>query len=169
MDLVVSDTSPLHYLARLDLLDLLPALYGMVLMPPMVWSECLAAAPLHPLTVQLLQAARGSGWLKESAPQQTAIRHPLAAGLDAGELEAIALASETAGSLLLMDETKGRRVAMELHLRVTGTIGVPLRAKTQGLIPQLAPILARLREETNYRMSAALEEQALEAAGEMPD
>ena len=44
MDLVVSDTSPLHYLARLEMLDVLPALYGVVLMPPVVWRECLAAA-----------------------------------------------------------------------------------------------------------------------------
>ena len=169
MDLVVSDTSPLHYLARLEMLDVLPALYGVVLMPPVVWRECLAAAPVHPQTVQRLHAAREAGWLVETAPLKTSVPHPLAGGLDAGELEAIALASEKAGTLLLMDETRGRRVAMELHLRVTGTIGVLLRAKTQGLVPQLTPVLARLREETNYRMSAALEQQALKAAGEMPD
>lgn len=167
MDLVVSDTSPLHYLARLELLHLLPALYGRVLLPPVVWLECLAAAPLHPETVQRLIAAREAGWLVETAPQQPGRTRPQTAGLDEGEREAIALAVEK-GALLLMDEARGRRVAADLHLRVTGTIGVLLRAKTAGLIQLLAPVLERLRRETNYRMSAALEGQALHAAGELP-
>ena len=52
--------------------------------------------------------------------------------LDVGEAEAIALAIEIQADLLLLDERRGRVVAKELGLAVTGLLGVLLVAKQQG-------------------------------------
>ena len=53
----------------------------------------------------------------------------LAADLDPGEAEAIALVLELSADLILLDERDGRSVAERAGLRVTGVIGVLLRAK----------------------------------------
>jgi predicted nucleic acid-binding protein len=49
--------------------------------------------------------------------------------IDLGEAEAIILALELKAGLLLMDERRGRAVAMSYGLQVTGLLGVLLQAK----------------------------------------
>jgi uncharacterized protein len=70
----------------------------------------------------------------------------LATALGDGEREALALAVETPNSLLIMDDGRARRIGRLLGLTMTGTVGVLARAKREGLIPQLAPMLAQLSE-----------------------
>ncbi|MDB6119564.1 MAG: hypothetical protein JWO08_3345 [Verrucomicrobiaceae bacterium] len=52
--------------------------------------------------------------------------------LDAGETEAISLASEETGALLIMDERKGRRVAAGLGILVAGMLNILEEASPQG-------------------------------------
>ena len=70
----------------------------------------------------------------------------LAAHLDAGEASAIALALETGVHLVAIDERRGRLVARDLGLAVTGSVGLLLRAKRLGLIDAVAPRLQAMRE-----------------------
>jgi len=85
--------------------------------------------------------------------------------LDEGEAEAIALALEANASLLLLDDREARLQAKRLGLRVTGTLGILLRARKLGLIEGLREELNKLRE-TGFRISKSLEEEILKAAGE---
>jgi predicted nucleic acid-binding protein len=50
-------------------------------------------------------------------------------------------------------------------LNYTGTLGVIIRAKLNGHIPSIKPILLKL-QETNFRITKALEKQALIIAKE---
>ena len=61
--------------------------------------------------------------------------------LDPGEAEAIVLAGECSAGLLLVDEKRGRRIAIERGLEVTGLLGVLAEAKARGLIVACKPIV----------------------------
>jgi predicted nucleic acid-binding protein len=63
------------------------------------------------------------------------VSDPILAGLDPGEMEAIALAVNMKADLILLDEARGRRTAAEhFGLAITGTLGVLDRAARAGLI-----------------------------------
>ena len=57
--------------------------------------------------------------------------------LDAGEPEAIAMSLEWPADVLIMDESSGRAITRNLNIRITGTLGVLLKAKRHGEIPSL--------------------------------
>jgi predicted nucleic acid-binding protein len=86
--------------------------------------------------------------------------------LDEGEAEAIALAVERPGCALLLDESRGRRVAERFGLDVVGTLGVLVRAKRAGLVPAVRPLVAALREAHGFRVAAEVVASALREAGE---
>ena len=50
--------------------------------------------------------------------------------LDAGESEAIAMSLEWPADLLIMDESSGLALARNLNIRITGTLDVLLKAKS---------------------------------------
>ena len=85
--------------------------------------------------------------------------------IDKGESSAIALAIETKGSTLILDDYKARKIAERLGIRFTGTIGVVIKAKLSGIIPSIKPILEKIKR-TDFRMTVEIELQALKEAGE---
>jgi hypothetical protein len=87
-------------------------------------------------------------------------------GIELGEAEAIALAEEHEGTLLIIDDRRGRDVADALHIKVTGTIGILLLAKSHGLISAVRPCLIRLRDENGFFVTDAVLEQATRLANE---
>jgi len=157
---VVADSGPLIALALIGHLDLLRDIYGAVLVPDAVWREVTEAAPERPGAIEMVR----SPWLV-----RTVLSHPpdplLRAELGLGEAEAIALATELGGRLLL-DERKARRIAeIGYVLPVRGTIGTLLLAKKRTLIPALRPLLLQVRS-AGYFLSTAIIEAACESAGE---
>ena len=153
--IVVSDTSPICYLVLLDLIDLLPRLYGRILIPE--WVQVELAAAKAPETVQAW-IAKPPDWLEV----QTAVvqdSEQLTA-LDRGEREAIALAQSLKADLVLLDDLAGRRMARELGLEVVGLLGVLQLAARRGLI-DLPDAVERLRR-TNFRVSEQLLKRLLE-------
>ncbi|MDP3667090.1 MAG: DUF3368 domain-containing protein [Sediminibacterium sp.] len=85
--------------------------------------------------------------------------------IDKGESSAIALALETPDCTIILDDFKARKIADQLGLHVTGTIGVIVRAKLNGVIPSIKPVLQKMRE-TDFRLSIEIELLALREAGE---
>jgi len=126
---IVADASPLIGLARLDLLSILRRLYQTVLIPPRVLSE-LSVASDRP-GARRLETALAEGWLRSTPLARAAELTALRDLLDAGEAEAILLAEERAGSVLLIDDRRGRMVARARGIPVVGTGGVLLLASAR--------------------------------------
>ena len=165
MPCVVADTSPLFYLARLGRLALLRDLFQKVHVPPEVWNETLAAKLKHPEILPPITSAKTDGWLIVT-PLQMPHAHPGLGLLDAGEREAIALAIELRADLLIVDDEAGRLAAANLGCAVTGTLGVLIGAKRNGLLAALKPEIERLCRETTFRISTKLKKDVLRLAGE---
>lgn len=75
--------------------------------------------------------------------------------LDRGEASSIALAVENPGCQIIIDEKKGRRIALAMGLEVTGTLGVLIEASDKGLIEADSELLRRL-EDAGFRLSSEL-------------
>ncbi len=90
----------------------------------------------------------------------------LAGVVDVGEAEAIELAKELSADWLLMDERKGRRVAMQEGVRVIGLVGIVLLAKRRQLTPSARTLLERLESEAGMYLAEAVREEALRSVGE---
>lgn len=86
--------------------------------------------------------------------------------LDLGEATSIVLASKHKDSLLIIDETKGRKIAKEMEVKITGTLGVLVTAKQKGHISSVKPVLQEIHH-TNFRLSPALIQTVLEKVGEI--
>jgi hypothetical protein len=89
----------------------------------------------------------------------------LLAGLDLGETAVIQLGLELEVHAVAIDEWKGRRAALASGLRVTGSLGLLGRAKSQGLIPELKPLLEKA-VAAGIWYNPELIRTVLEAAGE---
>ena len=89
-----------------------------------------------------------------------------AIALDEGEIAALALALEQKIFDVLIDERPARQMAAELGLRVSGLLGVLIRAKQNGLIECVKPMLFRLQEQAEFWMEEDLINQVLQEVGE---
>jgi predicted nucleic acid-binding protein len=164
MPTVISDASVLIGLGATGQIELLRGFYAQVLVPPAVWAE-LASAGMRPGAAEA-HAAKNQGWLQLRAPASTPLLAHLRRTLDAGEAEAIALATELPECLLLLDDADGRETALQLGLDFTGTIGVLLRAKRGGKLPAVKPVLDQLVQQHRFRVGRTLYEAVLRQAGE---
>ncbi len=144
--IVVSDTSPLNYLVLIEEVEVLPAIFGRVVVPPAVVEEL--QAPGSPDAVKTWIAAPPS-WLEVRIPESSGT----SLALGRGEREAICLASELF-ALCLIDDRKARREAERMGVRVTGLLGIPAEARDRDLID--AEVVAERLTMTSFRASRAL-------------
>ena len=153
--IVVADTSPLRYLILIEYVDVLPALYGHVVVPPAVIGELNQERTPDLVKTWLLSMPE---WLHVQAPTQ-ALTSPRTV-LGAGEREAIALAAELSADALLMDDRDARQEAKRLGVPVLGTLRVLVDASEHGLA-HLSTAFDRLRG-TNFRASEQLLKRLLD-------
>ena len=144
----VSNSACLISLSRIGRLSLLPQLFGEVLIPPAVAHE----TNLH------------ADWLRVQSPRNESLLRLLRAVVDAGEAEAIALASETE-HLLIIDDRKGRLWAQRVGVPVIGTIGVIVRAKREGYLESVRTVLEEL-QSVGFYLTPHLMDEALRLVGE---
>lgn len=155
---VVCNTSPVQYLHLLGKLELLPKLYGRVLLPSAVASELDAGRALG----VPLPDVRALPWC-EVRPLPGNILY-LPGDLDRGEWEVLNLAHQL-GALAIVDDGRARAHAQRHGLRFTGTVGVLLRAKASGLLGEIKPLLEKLCQ-LGFRLDNDAFATALRLAGE---
>ncbi len=161
--IVVADTSVLLNLAFFGQESLLSSLFGVVHVPVMVAQEFSRMAA---------SSGRFAGLSLPAFCRITAIKHIPAAiasepRLDLGESEALALALSIKADAVLLDEAAGRECAASLGMVAIGTLGLLVRAKNDGHLARVAPLLRSLLVEGRFRVSPALVRATLERAGEL--
>ena len=148
---VVTDSTCLIGLERIGHLEILPALFEPILIPPEVQREFGMLLP----------------WLTVETPTDQALVAALKMLVDDGEAEAIALAHER-GWQVILDDRRARSVGRRLGVMIIGTVGVLVRAKRQGIIASLKTLLSEL-EAHEFYVSEALKEEALRLVNESDD
>lgn len=156
---IVSNTTPIISLLKLNRLEIFQQLYGQINIPFAVFNE--------------IEAGKTKGFYKDLSKinwiniidiqDKQAVKYFL--DLDAGEAEAIVLATELNADLIILDEKLGRFHAKHADLKVTGTIGILLKAKTLGLIKELKPLLNELTEKDVW-ITEKLKSEILKKVGE---
>ncbi len=148
--IIISDTSCFIILTNIGELGILEKLYGKITTTIEIATEFGEPLP---------------DWVEILSVKGKDTQRLLEMQIDKGESSAIALALEFSDSLLILDDFKARRIATQLGLSITGTLGIIIKAKLEGIIPSVIPILQKIKQ-TDFRLSDELEIKVLKAAME---
>lgn len=154
--IVVADTSPINYLVWIREIEVLPKLFGAVIIPASVREELSQAQT--PEAVREWIAAPPE-WLSVRSPNLEPDPALVAAGLDRGEFDAILLAEELGATDLIVDDWQGRQEAARRNIPYIGTVGVLQLAARNGLL-NLRDAIERLRA-TNFRIAQTIVDRIL--------
>jgi predicted nucleic acid-binding protein len=146
---IISDTSCLLAFYDIGEMPLLHKMYGEIVTTSTVQREF--GHPLPP-------------WIVVREPSEEFVRSVrMQFTLDPGEITAIALALSIPESTLIIDEVAGRRAASQLGIRMTGTLGILLKAKKQGVISSIRPLIQKLRSVKFWMSESLIREILIEA------
>ena len=124
--IIISDTTPILSLVKIQKLELLEQLYKEIIVPHAVYKE-LVDNPNYRIEADEIRNAEYI--VPKAVENRTSVDLLMrATGLDAGESEAIIMADDLHADMLIIDEAKGRSVAMQMGLSITGTIGILMDA-----------------------------------------
>lgn len=144
-EVVIADASCIIVLEKIGRLAILQNLFKSITITPEVMQEYGNVLP---------------NWIQVESVQDKIRQQLLEITLDKGEASAIALSLEKQNGLLLIDEKRGRKIAEELNLKLTGTLGILIRAVERGLIPSIRTEIEKL-EQVAFRMSNDLKERVI--------
>lgn len=147
---IISDTSCLILLSKIGHLSTLEKVYQEVLITPEIQSEYGEALP------DFIQVRKVKALATQRALQQQ---------VDIGEASALALALENSDPLLIVDDKQARRLADQLGVAFTGTLGILVRAKQSKQISSLKDVLEQI-QKTDFRISERLINLILKQVGE---
>ena len=133
-------------------LNLLKAVYSRIIITPEIAKEFNQQIP---------------DWIEIIEAKDKKLQLLLEDSLDLGESTALTLAFEIDNTTVILDDLKARKIANKLGIKVTGTIGVIVKAKLQGSISSAKNILDKI-SNTDFRINAKIIEQAIKEAGESP-
>ncbi len=148
---IIADTSCFIILANINELNILRLVYGEITTTTTILYEFGEDLP---------------DWVKIVSPVDKQKQAILELQVDKGEASAITLALELNNSTVVLDDLEARLLAKKLGITVTGTLGILAKAKLNGYIPSVKPLLEKIKQ-TNFRITPALEANVLKEAGEL--
>lgn len=156
----VVNASPLIFLSRASLLDLLKIISEQIFIPDAVVTE-IQQYGKNDITVK---AVSKTNWLKviDTPPIPKVIQDK---SLGAGESAVLTWSYLNPGTEVIIDDLAARRCASALGIPVRGTLGIVLVAKKRGEISAARPILEQLCQAGMY-LSQSVINQALSEVGE---
>lgn len=160
----VSNASPILNLAVIGRLSLLHDQFGEILIPNAVLEELRIQEDLP--GSQAMREALKEEWLRIQEVSDQSLVRVLQRELDNGEAAAITLAVQVKAEWILLDEKEGRKIAKSLGLKVTGILGILLRARHEGRLPSMQKVMDQLRDRAGFRIGAELYADLMRKSGE---
>lgn len=154
------NASPLIYLTHVGLLEVLDEPGVSLVVPDRVLAEIGVRGATDPAVI----AVGAAPWI-QVVPTPPIPKEVSDWGLDPGESAVLAVALEQPGSQAILDDLAARRCAASLGLSIQVTLGLMVVAKRLGLVPEVRPLIDRLKHAGFY-MSQPLAERIPRAAGE---
>jgi predicted nucleic acid-binding protein len=148
--IVIADTSCFILLTKIDEIHLLRSIYKEVYTTPQIAFEFRDQLPEWIIVQDVADKERLNSLQSE---------------LDPGEASAIALSYELPDPILILDDWGARKVAARLRIAFTGTFGVLVKAKKDGVIKSIKPLIEKIKQ-TNFRVSEDVLAEILNEAGE---
>ena len=141
MKIVVSDSTPLIFLAKVGKLDLLRDVFGKVVIPEAVFDEAVTQGKAIQMSdASIIEAAVGR-WINverveaEVESEYHFLDDNVRLGL--GERGALKLCKQLNSDFFIVDDREARRVSRILNIVPLGTCGVIVEACRQGSIPSV--------------------------------
>ena len=142
---IISNTSCLIVLDNIGMLDVLKELYGKVFITEEVLKEFGKTVP---------------DWIEVRKVSDNKYLKLMKNFVDLGEASTIALAVETDDIVIILDDLKARKLGQKLNLKITGTIGVLVKARKRNIITSTQEVLNKLRNE-GFRIADEIEKEFL--------
>jgi len=165
--LVVSDATPLIYLARIGRIQLLKNLFQQIQVPEEVKVEVIDRGKEKNYSdAHVIEEAFDDGWvtignLTRNNEKRARILME-ATGIDLGEAQAILLTRQKAEESILMDQAHARTVARQFGLKSRGTLYlIVVSARTGMLSKEDAKENLSKLVEANFRISTKIYDAAL--------
>ena len=157
---VISNTTPILSLLKIDKLDVLQKLYGEIIIPNAVYKEIEQG-----ISKPYYQNLKEISWIKiEEISDKKVLQY--FNDLDAGEAEVLILANEINADLVIIDEILGRKFAQKLNINLTGTLGILLKAKELNYIENISSLITQLKDKGTW-INPKLANKVLELANEL--
>lgn len=158
---VIVNSTPLIVLCGIGRLFILRDLYQEIWIPEAVYQEVMVKEDAVCMQVQMAKE-----WIHVGKIHDYKEKKMYKAKLHDGEVEVMILAQEQDADLVVLDDNAAKKTAKYLGLTVTGTLGTLLKAKRQGIIDEIRPLLSEMRQNGFY-VGADVESIVLEQAGEL--
>lgn len=158
---VIINSTPLIALSNIRKLHLLKDIYGEVFIPRAVYNEISA----KPESVCKKAVDDSLDFIHVQDIKNQMAKSMYKTQLHDGEVEVMILALETDADLVVIDDANAKKHAKYLELTVTGTLGILIRAKQEGYIKSLKPLLEEMVEKNIY-LSKKIIDKCLEIAGD---
>jgi len=158
---VIVNTTPLIALSHVGQLAVLKKLYGEIIIPEAVYKELSAKTE----SVCKRMVDMSLDWIRVEKIQNQMAKSMYKTQLHEGEVEVMILSIEIGADVLIIDDANAKKHAKYLGLPVTGTLGILIKAKQEGHIETLRPILEQMIERGIY-ISNNLVELCLKQVGE---
>jgi predicted nucleic acid-binding protein len=143
---IIANSTPLIALNKIGKLYLLKQIYREIIIPYAVYEEVI----LESDTKESNDFIKESGFINIMKIKNEEAKRLFVTTLHKGEVEVMILAKEIEADLCIIDDLLARRYAKYYNLNITGTIGVILKAKEQGIVSKVKPIMDELIDSGIY-------------------
>lgn len=143
---VIVNTTHLIALCHVGQLGLLERMYGEISIPQAVYRELSEKED----SICKKQVDASLSWIHVEKIENQMAKSMFKTQLHDGEVEVMILAKEKNADIVIIDDANAKKHAKYLKLPVTGTLGILIRAKREGYLPELKPVMQEMIDKNIY-------------------